>query len=388
MSLRIATNLFGSGVNSNNLTYDYPSKTVTLNTITTDPLYLNTSGDSLEGELSLADNKLYFDTEKTQYLENDANDDVILNIKKLKIQDGTNIILQYQNGNNYIDFNNIILRNISDPINNQDVTNKNYVDNNKQTDASQLSSGTLNDLRLSNNIVTKAYLDSVLTNDPYKMYLDHKSIIDNYSVKFFVTAFYWNNLSLIETPQMPVTAVQDLSNTGITSTTHSVNIALDNEYKYYFILDGSNSLVSSFNFTTSFTFFWIGNKDDSQNGRLFNSLTVNNLLFYWNQVKNVYYFTDSGDLTGSNDTYEKNFFIFRNDNDKKTLWELQNGFFVKIITDNYNGVNDFGNISIGYCHPYPTESATGRCYLSLNMDSALDDADVIKVANKLLKYYF
>ena len=70
------------------------------------------------------------------------------------------------------------------------------------------------------------------------------------------------------------------------------------------------------------------------------------------------------------------------------MWELQNGFFVKIITDNYNGVNDFGNISIGYCHPYPTESATGRCYLSLNMDSALDDADVIKVGRKLLKYYF
>ena len=60
MSLRIATNLFGSGVNSNINTYDYPSKTVTLNTITADPLYLNTSSDSLEGELSLSDNKLSF----------------------------------------------------------------------------------------------------------------------------------------------------------------------------------------------------------------------------------------------------------------------------------------------------------------------------------------
>ena len=107
---------------------------------------------------------------------------MILNIKKLKIQDGTNIILQYNNGNNiilqyqngndYIDFNDNILRNISDPAWNYDVANKNYVDIYKQTDASQLITGTLNDLRLSNIIVTKAYLDSVLVNDPYKMYLE------------------------------------------------------------------------------------------------------------------------------------------------------------------------------------------------------------------------
>ena len=123
MSIRIATNLFGSSVTPSS-TYDFPSKSVTLNQL--EPTFLNVSGDNLEGDISLADNKLYFDTEKTQYIENDGNDDVILNIKKLKIQDGNNTFLQYDTGSKFINFNNYILRNISDPVNSQDVVTKKF----------------------------------------------------------------------------------------------------------------------------------------------------------------------------------------------------------------------------------------------------------------------
>ena len=91
---------------------------------------------------------------------------------------------------------NITMGTLSDDRLSTNIVTKTYHNANKQKDASQLINGTLNDLRLSTNVVLKSYLNSKLL--PIEMYLDHKFIIENFSVKFFISAYFWNGLALTE----------------------------------------------------------------------------------------------------------------------------------------------------------------------------------------------
>ena len=381
MSIRIATNLFGSSVTPSS-TYDFPSKTVSIGQL--EPTFLNVSGDNLEGDISLADNKLYFDTEKTQYIENDGNDDVILNIKKLKIQDGNNTFLQYDTGNIFVGFNNKILRNVQDPVLDQDVVTKKYLNNNSSgnNNASLLTIGTLSDDRLSTNIVTKTYLDAKLL--PTEMFLDYNFIINNYNPKFFISAHYWNGLQFQDDPPQPVTFIQDLSGNGLT-TNSTITLGLDINSKYGFNLDGTNNIISNSTFSTHYTFFWIGQKYDN-NGRLFASLEHNSLAFYWMKKKACFYIENDGELNQYDDTFSKNFFVFRNSNGLKTMWELENNVFVKKHTDSTTGGNSFGRVVVGATVVAPNEFGSGLCNMTCCFDVALSDADVTLIGNKLAKY--
>jgi len=54
---------------------------------------------------------------------------------------------------------------LKEPVYTKDVATKSYVDSNKISDASLLTTGILNDLRLSNKVAFKTYVDSRLITD-------------------------------------------------------------------------------------------------------------------------------------------------------------------------------------------------------------------------------
>ena len=165
---------------------------------------------------------------------------------------------------------------LSDDRLSTNIVTKTYLDSNKQKDASQISVGTLSDDRLSTNIVSKTYLESKLL--PTEMYLDYSYIINKYNPKFFINAYYWNGLQFQDTPPLPVTFIEDLSGNGLT-TTSTTSLGFDGNGKYAFNLNGTNNIISNFEFTTHYTFFWIGQKY-GVDGRLFTSFDANTLAFY------------------------------------------------------------------------------------------------------------
>jgi len=104
--------------------------------------------------------------------------------------------------------------------------------------------------------------------------------------------------------------------------------------------------------------------------------------------KACFWIETAGELTQYDDTFVKKIFAFRNDNGTKTLWEYETTSFVKKHTDSTTGANDFGRVVIGAPIIAPTENGSGACELVCCMDTALTDAEVEMIGDKLHKHYF
>lgn len=70
------------------------------------------------------------------------------------------------------------------------------------------------------------------------------------------------------------------------------------------------------------------------------------------------------------------------------LWEYETTAFVKRHTDSTVGENSFGRVVIGAAIVAPNEFGSGACDLVCCMDTALTDAEVERIGEKLHKYYF
>jgi hypothetical protein len=88
-----------------------------------------------------------------------------------------------------LDMQSFGITNLKDPVNSKDATTKSYVDSNKTTDASLLTSGILNDSRLSNNVALKTYVDLNKTTDASLLtsgILNDSRLSNNVALKTYV----------------------------------------------------------------------------------------------------------------------------------------------------------------------------------------------------------
>ena len=125
ISTDIAGNVLSGNSNDNN-NENYPTK------LQNDIDYLNTTGDTLTGDLQMNNNKLYFDKNKTHsisYQELGLLKYLQLNtVNGLAVVDSSNLNL-CQILNDSIDINKSKIKNVGDPTEETDAVNKKYADN-------------------------------------------------------------------------------------------------------------------------------------------------------------------------------------------------------------------------------------------------------------------
>ena len=186
ISTDIAGNVLNSNSNDNN--ENYPTK------LQNDIDYLNTTGDTLTGDLQMNNNKLYFDKNKTHsisYQELGLLKYLQLNtVNGLAVVDSSNLNL-CQILNDSIDINKSKIKNVGDPVEETDAVNKKYVDDNKSSFSSITSNLDMKNKKIinlsaptdDNDSVTKVYCDTKVHPNFYITFIrsgsDIRFLIDN-----------------------------------------------------------------------------------------------------------------------------------------------------------------------------------------------------------------
>ena len=201
MSSRLTVNQFGSSVFK-------PNNNNEINLNHTDKLYLNTTGDTLTGDLQMNNNKLYFDNNKTHsisYQELGLLKYLQLNtVNGLAVVDSSNINL-CQILNDSIDINKSKIKNVGDPSEETDAANKKYVDNNKSSFTGITSDLDMKNKKIinlgaptdDNDSVTKVYCDTKVHPNTYVTFIRSGSDIrfsidnnNNWSICMLTVRFY------------------------------------------------------------------------------------------------------------------------------------------------------------------------------------------------------
>ena len=122
ISTDIAGNVLSGNSNDNN-NENYPTK------LQNDIDYLNTTGDTLTGDLNLNGNKLYLHDNKKQSIYQNSDDLVFETDDKFIVKNNSNNTLKFYIDNDKIHCNSKRLVSVLDPTDENDAVNKKYVDN-------------------------------------------------------------------------------------------------------------------------------------------------------------------------------------------------------------------------------------------------------------------
>ena len=207
ISTDIAGNVLSGNSNDNN-NENYPTK------LQNDIDYLNTTGDTLTGDLQMNNNKLYFDNNKTHsisYQELGLLKYLQLNtVNGLAVVDSSNINL-CQILNDSIDINKSKIKNVGDPVEETDAVNKKYVDDNKSSFSGITSNLDMKNKKIinlsaptdDNDSVTKVYCDTKIHPNFYITFIrsgsDIRFSIDNnkdWSICMLTVRFYGKRTSV------------------------------------------------------------------------------------------------------------------------------------------------------------------------------------------------
>ena len=184
MCLKMSINIFSEEDTTTDNTLRYTTK------IQNDIDYLNTTGDTLTGDLNLNGNKLYLNNNKKQLIKN--SDDIVFETDdKFIVKNNSNNTLKFYIDNDKIHCNSKRLVSVLHPTDENNAANKKYVD-------SKLASTTFDNLTL--------------------RYLKYKFIKDNFQPTFWVSDYFNRGLKVMD--NLDLTSINNSSHT-ITEITKS-----------------------------------------------------------------------------------------------------------------------------------------------------------------------
>ena len=295
ISTDIAGNVLSGNSNDNNNNENYPTK------LQNDIDYLNTTGDTLTGDLNLNGNKLYLNNNKKQSIYQHSDDIVLETDDKFIIKNNSNNTLKFYIDEDKIHCNSKRLVSVLDPTDEYDAVNKKYVDrrmsetasavanqSSQKTITSNLDMKTFEIINLSpgtdpKSAVTKDQLDMAIQETLIpggKRYLEYSYIISNFKPGFWISS-HFNNGLIIKSSNDPrdQTVIENLVNKTITTSGDKEQTISNGVYGIR--LKGTNRIVSSETYTTKFTFFFVISADSDSSGRLITSDEGNILFGYW-----------------------------------------------------------------------------------------------------------
>ena len=234
-----------------------------------------------------------------------------------------------------------------------------------------------------NECANKSYVDTTIKQEIEKHNLlrfhEYKYIKEQYNPKFWVSAFYHDGIKIKENspPNSTNSALIDLSGEGFLN---NGNIILQNAS---FRFDGTNNIISNFEFTTDLTFILIAKADSNSRGRLFTSSNDNILFGYWLDRKGSLWMNSDVKLNGTSlNDGNKHTYVLTMLNNVKNVWEDN----VQYVTNSTNGAASWnGSVVLG--NPISVnENGLGNIYECLCFDRVLNYTEINSVTRILGKY--